>query len=190
MTRGRCKIGSVTARSSIRSDIPSCRQRGSRISGAIEARPSGRYRIGFAVRDPPRQAGVTALLVMALRCNEALWPADTLPFRSGFVVTSDRQNPLSIGAPAQALGLGDTCTQCATCSAREPSLFDDPGQSASRNFVPLGVASGRPYLLKVLRSNPRLYLRVVHGALANRSGVPDASQNWNSRSGFSSLRRP
>ena len=33
-----------------------------------------------------------------------------LPFSSGFVATSDRPNPLSIGAPALALGLGDTGT--------------------------------------------------------------------------------
>jgi hypothetical protein len=33
-----------------------------------------------------------------------------LPFRSGFVATSDRPNPLSIGEPPESLGLGDTST--------------------------------------------------------------------------------
>jgi hypothetical protein len=33
-----------------------------------------------------------------------------LRFRSGFVVISDRPNPLLIATPPQALGLGDTCT--------------------------------------------------------------------------------
>jgi hypothetical protein len=33
-----------------------------------------------------------------------------LPFRSGFIASSDRPNPLSMRAPPESLGLGDTCT--------------------------------------------------------------------------------
>jgi hypothetical protein len=48
---------------------------------------------------------VTASLVMAFTMEAC---SGQLPFRSGFVATSDRPNPVSIGAPAQALGFGDT----------------------------------------------------------------------------------
>ena len=54
-----------------------------------------------------RTDGVTCL---ELQRNEACSDQQVLPFRSGFVATSDRPNPLSIGEPPESLGLGDTCT--------------------------------------------------------------------------------
>src|ERR1700726_2551230 len=45
-------------------------------------------------------------MCVVLRCNDVA-ASRYLSFRSGFVVTSDRPSPLSIGAPAQSLGLAD-----------------------------------------------------------------------------------
>ena len=53
---------------------------------------------------------LTASLVWRYDVTWRIRASRQLPFRSGFIATSDRPNPLSIGAPPESLGLGDTCT--------------------------------------------------------------------------------
>jgi DNA-binding XRE family transcriptional regulator len=94
---------------------------------------------------------------MALRCSEALWPAGTIPFRSGFVVTSDRPNPLSIGAPAQALGFGDTRSTSPLDGGAAPLM-------GSPNWDEHGIASecNSPHPLRADRA-PRVRACVRRG---------------------------